>query len=315
MSKASEMKRKWFTSVTRSWKNLSDEEEVRSDEDLINCQVGRNGISSCQVGNGKRSVEGLIYCQRSSDESSNFQVGNEMGSIDLIDCQVGRREVPNCQVGRGKEMRLSESLTDSIESSYQQGVLMDEDSCGFADHVNEDDEKLNTLTIQEEDQRSILIIGGIQIFLPDSPVEARACVADATTEEGKPMVTIMMKEKISEASQGEEEEMEQTLMSTPAEGEEHSEEWLKIFSQEAETEMTATLEPAAERETDNIDLVDLYAELEALERRVMVQILHIHQVKLETDGGAYQPEEKLEEVGLEPTQEELAEANMSEGGS
>jgi hypothetical protein len=31
------------------------------------------------------------------------------------------------------------------------------------------------------------------------------------------------------------EEMEQTLMSTPAEGEEHSEEWLKIFSQEAET--------------------------------------------------------------------------------
>jgi hypothetical protein len=108
-----------------------------------------------------------------------------MGSVDLIDCQVGRREVPNCQVGRGKEMRLSESLTDSVESSYQQGVLMDEDSCGFADHVNEYDEKLNTLTIQEEDQRSILIIGGIQIFLPDSPVEARACVADATRE-GQP---------------------------------------------------------------------------------------------------------------------------------
>jgi hypothetical protein len=33
---------------------------------------------------------------------------------------------------------------------------------------------------------------------------------------------------------------------------------------------------------------------------------------LETDGGAYQPEEKLEEVGLEPMQEELTEeANMS----
>jgi hypothetical protein len=30
----------------------------------------------------------------------------------------------------------------------------------FADHVNEDDEKLKTFTIQEEDQRSILIIGG-----------------------------------------------------------------------------------------------------------------------------------------------------------
>ena len=44
--------------------------------------------------------------------------------------------------------------------SGQQGVLMDEDSCGFADHMNEYDEKLNTFTIKEEDQRSILIIGG-----------------------------------------------------------------------------------------------------------------------------------------------------------
>jgi hypothetical protein len=66
--------------------------------------------------------------------------------------------------------------------------------------------------------------------------------------------------------------------------------------------MTAALEPAAEEEADNMDLVDLYEELEALERRVMVQIFHIQQVKLETDGGAYQPGEKLEEVGLEPTQ-------------
>jgi hypothetical protein len=98
-------------------RHLSDEEEVRSDEDLINCQVGRNGLSSFQVGNRKRSVEGLVYYQRSSVESSNFQVGNEMGSVDLIDFQVGRREVPNCQVGRGKEMRLSESLRSSEVSS------------------------------------------------------------------------------------------------------------------------------------------------------------------------------------------------------
>jgi hypothetical protein len=28
-------------------RHLSDEEEVRSDEDLINYQVGRNGLSSC----------------------------------------------------------------------------------------------------------------------------------------------------------------------------------------------------------------------------------------------------------------------------
>jgi hypothetical protein len=106
--------------------------------------------------------------------------------------------------------------------------------------------------------------------------------------------------------------MEQTLMSTPAEGEENSEEWLKIFSQEAEQEMTVALKPAAEEETDNMDFVDLYEELESLERRVMVQILHIRQVKLEADGGAYQPEEWLEGVGDMPTQEELTEANLSE---
>jgi hypothetical protein len=35
-------------------RHLRDDEEVRSDKDLINCQVGRNGLSSCQVGNGKR---------------------------------------------------------------------------------------------------------------------------------------------------------------------------------------------------------------------------------------------------------------------
>jgi hypothetical protein len=29
----------------------------------------------------------------------------------------------------------------------------------------------------------------------------------------------------------------------------------------------------------------------------MVQIFHIQEVKLESDGGAYQPEERLEEIG------------------
>jgi hypothetical protein len=49
--------------------------------DLIYCQVGKNGLSSCQVGNGKRSVEGLAYCQGGSEESSSCQVGNEMGPV------------------------------------------------------------------------------------------------------------------------------------------------------------------------------------------------------------------------------------------
>jgi hypothetical protein len=64
-------------------------------------------------------------------------------------------------------------------------------------------------------------------------------------------------------------------MSTPTKGEEHSTKFLKIFSQEAEQDMTAALEPTTEGEADNIDFVELYEELEALERMVMVQSLHI----------------------------------------
>jgi hypothetical protein len=45
--------------------------------------------------------------------------------------------------------------------------------------------------------------------------------------------------------------------------------------------------------------------LETLERRVIVQIQHILQIKLEIDGGAYQPGEQLEEVGIEPTQKSI----------
>jgi hypothetical protein len=84
---------------------------------------------------------------------------------------------------------------------------------------------------------------------------------------------------------------------------EHSTEWLKIFSQEAETEMTATLKPAAEEEADNTDFVDLCKELEALERRVMVQGFHIQQDKLEEGSGAYHPQEKLEEAESMPAEE------------
>jgi hypothetical protein len=88
-------------------------------------------------------------------------------------------------------------------SSCQQGVLIGEDSCGFSDHVNEDDEKLNTCTIKEEDQRSILIIGGIKTFLPNSQVEASAHDESVAEEERQSTETV------------EEEEMDQTLMSTP----------------------------------------------------------------------------------------------------
>jgi hypothetical protein len=70
--------------------------------DLRNCQMGRNGLSSCQVGNGKRPGGGLVYCQGRSVESSDFQEGNDMGSIDLIDYQVGSKKIPKFLGGQGE---------------------------------------------------------------------------------------------------------------------------------------------------------------------------------------------------------------------
>jgi hypothetical protein len=105
----------------------------------------------------KRSDKGLRNCQVGSKESSYFQVGNEMGPLDLIDCQVGREEIPRCQVGKGSELRLVEGLMSSEVSSDQQRELT------------------------EEDQKYIMIIERIEVFLPHSPIEARACVAGATT--------------------------------------------------------------------------------------------------------------------------------------
>ena len=79
--------------------------------------------------------------------------------------------------------------------------------------------------------------------------------------------------------------MEQTWEAAQAEeDDEHFEEWLNIFSEEIEN--TAALELAEvgeEEEADNISLADLYGQIEALERRVIVQGMHIQQVKLEAD--------------------------------
>jgi hypothetical protein len=69
--------------------------------------------------------------------------------------------------------------------------------------------------------------------------------------------------------------------------------------------MTAPVEPTAEEEAYN--LAEMHEELEALERG-----RHIQQVKLETNGGAYQPEEWFERVGYMPTQEEMTEIKISE---
>jgi hypothetical protein len=156
--------------------------------------------------------------------------------------------------------------------------------------------------IKEEDQKSILMIGGIQIFLPHRPEEVGVCVAD-TTVEGQPILTVK-----------EEEALEQMLKTAQAKKDEHSEKWLKIFSREAEMEKTAALELAAEEaeeETDIMSLADLCKEIESLERRVKVQRLHIQQAKLEADEGGFQSEEQLERARDTPVGE-LAEVKLSE---
>jgi hypothetical protein len=53
--------------------------------------------------------------------------------------------------------------------------------------------------------------------------------------------------------------MEQTLMSTLEGGDEHYEEWLKYFIQEAKHEMNVALELTKEEEVDNMNFVDMYA--------------------------------------------------------
>jgi hypothetical protein len=86
-------------------------------------------------------------------------------------------------VGRGKEMRLSKSVMNLEESSDQQGVLKG-----------------------KEDQKRIMMIGGIKVFLPYSLVEAREDVVGAATVEGQPAVIVKEMEKILEVAQGKEEE-------------------------------------------------------------------------------------------------------------
>jgi hypothetical protein len=103
---------------------------------------------------------------------------------DLISYQEGRRDILNLQVGKGGEM-------SSVESLCQQGVLTDEEeveershpyevSCRIENHVNEDDERLETFITAEKDQRSILIIGGFKIFRPIIQGEASIYVTDET---------------------------------------------------------------------------------------------------------------------------------------
>ena len=52
--------------------------------------------------------------------------------------------------------------------------------------------------------------------------------------------------------------MEQTLMSPREEEDEHSEEWLKIFSQEAKQATTAVLEAAEVGEEHSVEVLKIF---------------------------------------------------------
>jgi hypothetical protein len=125
----------------------------------------------------------------------------KMESVDLIICQEGSRDIPYCQVGRDEQVSFDqpEELIENMSSemSLDQQVQL----------------------IEEEDLRILMMIGGIEIFLPLSPEEAEIYVTDATTTEEQSVVTIRK------------EELEQTLEAAQADEEEdeHSEEWLNTF--------------------------------------------------------------------------------------
>jgi len=90
-------------------------------------------------------------------------------------------------VGKVDKMRPSESLRNLVGSSDQKWVLI------------------------EEGHRSVIIIGGIRIFLQIIPVEANAKISGSLEEKAYPVVNFV-----------EEEEKEKTLMSSLAEKEDHT---------------------------------------------------------------------------------------------
>jgi hypothetical protein len=229
---------------------------MRSRQDLKDCQEGSGSISDCQVG---RDEHARLSESFMDSEVSSIQQGvlMKMGSVDLIIYQESSEQIPYFHVGRDEQVSWNqpEEVTEQVSSE------MDLDQ-----HVQ--------LT-EEEDQRNLLMIGGIEVFLPLTQEEAETCIVDVATTEGQLAETVAEGlEKMSEATQaGEENEHSEewlNIFSQEAreavalrlttkkaeENDEHSEEYLSIFSQG--TERTATWEFAGEEEADNISLADLY---------------------------------------------------------
>jgi hypothetical protein len=103
-----------------------DWNKLESADGFKYCRLGRKEeITVCQEGNELGSVEDLKdYCE-DSQGISNGQLGVDQRSLrGLEDCQEGSESVLSCLEGRDENLRLSESLLDSRESSIQQRLLM-----------------------------------------------------------------------------------------------------------------------------------------------------------------------------------------------
>jgi hypothetical protein len=158
---------------------------------------------------------------------------------------------------------------------------------------------------EEEDMRNLLMIGGIGIFLPFSHEEAEVCVADSAAiaeEQSAETVQEELEQTLEAAQTGEENEHSEEWLNDfiqeaeevvaleltveeVEEDDEHSEECLNIFSKEAEKIATGELAVEEEEGADSICFADLWDQIESLEERVKVQGVHIQQLKLEADEG------------------------------
>jgi hypothetical protein len=113
-------------------------------------------------------------------------------------------------------MRLSVGLINSEVSRNQLGEMTEQVSSKMDLHQQ-------MQLIEVKDQDDILMIGGIGVFLPCAQEEAKIGVVDGAAAEQSQRMMIVK------------EELEKTLEAAQAEEEnEHSEECLNIFSQEAE---------------------------------------------------------------------------------
>jgi hypothetical protein len=159
--------------------------------------------------------------------------------------------------------------------------------------------------IEKEDQKSLLMIGGIKVFLPYSLVEARCVLPMQQQKEGQPAVTVKEMEQMSEAAQGEEEEHADKML-TPWEKElEMLEDWLKnpepVDDCQEQTVMQMLAEEHSKESLRNFSQGD---------EQMMMTVMPRHAA---IDEGKFQSEEQLEEAGIQPAQEEMVEAKLSEG--